>query len=302
MGFLPTGNVGERWDEWAAARQPRRLIPDWRRRGVRSRGAAAGAGLCRVLMVFALLACGIAPRAAALNPQRKITQYQSKHWGPEDGLPCTNVLSVAQTANGYLWLGTEEGLVRFDGVRARVYQRQLDRLTGGINLSEVIEDGRHPDWPLFVSSTGSIGRLADGELQVIAQDLASTHQPGRTLLQDPADGTLWVGTVHGLYHIGLNGEVAGPDAASPEWPAEPINTLCRDRAGRLWVGGAQGIYRQRKRAVSASNPWRIGRAKRWIASCRPGAGGCGSARAATGSAGWGKTMPFTRAISSPAAS
>src|SRR5258707_15806824 len=55
--------------------------------------------------------------AEALNPDQKITQYSVTQWGHRDGLPSTAIYAVAQSPDGFLWLGTSDGLVRFDGLR-----------------------------------------------------------------------------------------------------------------------------------------------------------------------------------------
>jgi len=55
--------------------------------------------------------------AEALSPEQKVTQYSLTQWGHRDGLPSTAIYAVAQTADGFLWLGTSDGLVRFDGLR-----------------------------------------------------------------------------------------------------------------------------------------------------------------------------------------
>ena len=161
-------------------------------------------------------------------------------------MPCNNVLSVIQTADGYLWLGTEEGLVRFDGVRTQLVERQSNQHSSGDNISEVLEDARHPGGLLFISSTGCLRRLVDRKVDAFSVTTASTHQPGRILVQNPLDGACWVGTVHGLFRIGPEGDVTSPGNGALDWPDEPINTVCRDGAGRLWVGTVQGIYRQRE--------------------------------------------------------
>ena len=59
----------------------------------------------------------VEPTAAALNPEQKITQYSLAQWGHRDGLPSTAIYAVVQTPDGFLWLGTSDGLVRFDGLR-----------------------------------------------------------------------------------------------------------------------------------------------------------------------------------------
>ena len=192
------------------------------------------------MYLLASLLAGM-PSARALDPARVLTQYQTRHWGPEEGMPCNNVLSIIQAADGYLWLGTEEGLVRFDGLRPEFFERQGDPTAGAKNISEVIEDAGRPGRLIFLGSTGNVHRFTDGKIQAVVSNTAPTHQPGRILVQNPADSALWVGTVHGLFHIGANGETTAPPAASPDWPTEAINTLCLDGAGHLWVGSAQGL-------------------------------------------------------------
>src|SRR5439155_15595340 len=66
----------------------------------------------------------LAPSPAfALEPGRALTQYAHANWSIEQGLPQSSVYTIAQTPDGYLWVGTEEGLVRFDGVQLTVYDR-----------------------------------------------------------------------------------------------------------------------------------------------------------------------------------
>src|SRR5688572_31006944 len=67
------------------------------------------------LCAFLLLAC--CPSAFALNPKLDVSQYAHTSWKIRDGFPKGEISSIAQTPDGYLWLGTEFGLIRFDGVR-----------------------------------------------------------------------------------------------------------------------------------------------------------------------------------------
>jgi ligand-binding sensor domain-containing protein len=63
-----------------------------------------------------LLAC--CPRASALDPSLDVNQYAHTSWKVRDGFAKGRFTSIAQTSDGYLWLGTEFGFLRFDGVRA----------------------------------------------------------------------------------------------------------------------------------------------------------------------------------------
>src|SRR5262245_34336333 len=61
--------------------------------------------------------------AAALTPERPFDQYAFRAWSVEQGLPHQSIEAIAQTSDGYLWVGTESGLVRFDGAAFTVFDR-----------------------------------------------------------------------------------------------------------------------------------------------------------------------------------
>src|SRR5215813_3471 len=85
-------------------------------RGGRVRDAVVpGAALAAVLMAMC-------PCAFALNPALDVSQYAHTSWKIRDGFPKGQVVSIAQTPDGYLWLGSEFGLFRFDGVRSVLWQ------------------------------------------------------------------------------------------------------------------------------------------------------------------------------------
>src|SRR5512132_1198434 len=71
-----------------------------------------GRGMVALGMLLAWSPC-----AFALNPALDVSQYAHTSWKIRDGFFKGRISSIAQTADGYLWLGTELGLVRFDGVR-----------------------------------------------------------------------------------------------------------------------------------------------------------------------------------------
>ncbi|MEO8225726.1 MAG: two-component regulator propeller domain-containing protein, partial [Gammaproteobacteria bacterium] len=79
---------------------------------IAARYIAAVIGCCVVLSA----AAGAQERVAGLDPQKPISQYVHDIWTIDQGLPQNSVLGIAQGSDGYLWLGTEAGLVRFDGV------------------------------------------------------------------------------------------------------------------------------------------------------------------------------------------
>ena len=81
---------------------------------ISARGGAAA--------LLAAVVAGLYPSAAlALDPHRSLHQYVHRVWQTEHGLPQNTVFAIAQTPDGYLWVGTQEGLGRFDGVRFTIF-------------------------------------------------------------------------------------------------------------------------------------------------------------------------------------
>src|SRR5262245_16991201 len=71
-----------------------------------------------------LMAWGLGSAALALEPDRRVSQYNHRTWRSENGLPQISVISSAQSPEGYVWFGTLEGLVRLDGARLTVFDRR----------------------------------------------------------------------------------------------------------------------------------------------------------------------------------
>src|SRR5690242_7912235 len=80
------------------------------------------------------LACAVALLAGAaygIDPDRAMSQYVRDRWGTDRGFPQGPVYAIAQTADGYLWIGTEAGLIRFDGWNFRLIKDDTGAFTIG---------------------------------------------------------------------------------------------------------------------------------------------------------------------------
>src|ERR1035441_8064838 len=88
-------------------------------------------------LLIAVLGCEIFPLCAGAsgNPAMAMSQYVQHAWGVEAGLPDGSVMALAQTADGYLWIGSEGGLVRFDGSRFTTF----DTNATGLQSNLVVE-------------------------------------------------------------------------------------------------------------------------------------------------------------------
>ena len=196
----------------------------------------------RLLGGLALCALVAAGPAAALDPARPVSEYGFQSWGSREGLPQNTINGIAQTPDGYLWIATRSGLVRFDGVRVTLIEM-------GSLAQTLLTDGAGRLWTGFES-----GRLVvrDGRTGQAASpsEIAWTPGPGETvqaLFADRED-TLWVGTQRGLARVRggrldrveLSGGIGGADAGL----GGAVTAITRTPDGALWVGTAdRGLVR-----------------------------------------------------------
>src|SRR5688572_20694483 len=108
-----------------------------------------------------LLLCPI--RAAALDPSRATTQYRPDRWTRREGLPQMSVLCGLQDRAGYLWLGMQEGLARFDGISFRTFKVEDTPALASNYVSALFEDRRGRIW--VGNDTGDLSYF-DGEALV----------------------------------------------------------------------------------------------------------------------------------------
>src|SRR6476620_1030552 len=109
------------------------------------------------LMALALLCPA---EALALDPAKALTQFTHSAWLMEDGLPQNSIKAIAQTADGYLWLATQAGLVRFDGVRFTVFNTANTPALININVMALLAAR---DGSLWIGTYGGgVTRLKDG--------------------------------------------------------------------------------------------------------------------------------------------
>ena len=91
------------------------------------------------LMLLGLQLAFIQP-SLALDPKKAITQYGHTAWSTEHGLPQTTAQAITQSGDGYLWFGTEEGLVRFDGVRFTIFDMKNTVALKSNFITALLED------------------------------------------------------------------------------------------------------------------------------------------------------------------
>jgi signal transduction histidine kinase/ligand-binding sensor domain-containing protein len=191
------------------------------------------------------LACGdssapsAAPqRVASTSVQgwdRTIAQFQHTAWDAKEGAP-GHIRALAQTADGYLWLGTPSGLYRFDGISFERYEPHSGGPFPGRVVSSLLPLPNGDLWIGF--SFGRISLLRDGRATNYATREGIPQSQVRTLARD-REGTIWVASAGGLLRLERNQwKIVGEDW---NFPGKSAQTAFVDRQGTLWVATEDSI-------------------------------------------------------------
>ena len=161
--------------------------PDGRREGRR---------LLKSLMAALAVVC-LAHPAYPIDPNRMLSQYMHDHWGTEQGFTGGAVTSFAQTTDGYLWIGTEKGLIRFDGLTFRLFQQASPTTLPIGAVQGLMADAQGNLWILLQST--KILRYHDGRFEFGREEgefgitSLSRRRDGTVLFSSLALGTLTYG-------------------------------------------------------------------------------------------------------------
>ena len=203
-------------------------------------------------LLLALCLMAFAAPTRALDPAVRLSQFRHAQWDRPAGLPNSSVLAMAQTADGYLWVGTEEGLARFDGERFVVFDR---RSSEAFRSNEVQALCTTPDGTLWIGTLDGAIRYDGKSFQRVATAGGERYRGIETLLCGD-DGAVIAG-VHG---DGLQRLGSGTAEEFPGWHphgGNSVTALARAADGTLWVGTfGSGLYICKKShcALSAALP------------------------------------------------
>ena len=201
---------------------------------------------CRTLTA-AILAMGSAVLGRALDPATPLTQFGHDVWTSDSGLPQNSVTTILQTRDGYLWLGTQEGLVRFDGVRFTIFDTRNTRALRDDWVQALCETG---DGTLWIGTVTGLVRMRGG--QFLPPDEPGLEHAQIEALHEGRDGSLWVGSEIGVSRI-RDGQVTTYGVAEG-LPAPRVRAIAEDARGDLWVGGQWGVARLEG---SRFEPWKL---------------------------------------------
>ncbi len=178
----------------------------------------------------------------AAGAQKKSTalfdnHYLHRTWHSEDGLPQNTVQAVLQHNGGYLWVGTQRGLARFDGVHFTVLNPAN---TPALKSANIMALAQTRDGSLWIGTeNGGLVRMKDGTFTHFSKADGLAGDNVKCLFVD-RDGILWVGTLTGLSSY-ADGKFRSFDK---EWGSRMVRSIAQNPDGSLWlIGPADGVTR-----------------------------------------------------------
>lgn len=190
---------------------------------------------------IAILALGRAANAAA-QYREQLTDYTVATWTDKDGLPSGRVRALAQDTEGYLWLGTDSGVVRFDGIRFLSWEALgLPHVPHGSVLTLLAaRDGSV--WIGF--EFGGVARLHEQKLQM----WNARHEIGGAYnysLMEDHSGAIWVTSREGLHRFSNNRweNLVGRDGLPT---GKEVMAVYEDSRNDLWVALRDSVFRRRQ--------------------------------------------------------
>jgi len=194
------------------------------------------------VVIFSVWLCGLQLLGGTNS---SVSDYSFDVWQREQGLPQDSVTAVVQTRDGYLWLGTYNGLVRFDGVRFKVFDTGNTPEFEDNRITSLLEDVNGVLW--IGHETGDLTQFKAGKFSAV--NLGNNWSGGAIwAMGTDADGVLWL-----LNKDGALLSMAGEKLVAPNLgTGGSVPSFAKDKNGELWVvrGGLLGTLRKGRLA-----PW-----------------------------------------------
>jgi len=217
-----------------------------------------------------MIVLGLALQLWALDPDTGVDTYVQKNWQMKDGLPNNMVNEIIQTSDGYLWIATYNGLVRFDGINLEVFDKENcpalpsshiftiyeDKsgrlLIGAIKGMAALENGTFSPWfkdqiqgiiwRIYEDKKGNLWMGTDGQgLYCVKNGIVTRYTTKEGLIgnyiraiREDSKGRLWIGTREGLNRF-ENGKFT-PYTVKNGLPHNFVRTVFEDSKGNLWIG------------------------------------------------------------------
>ena len=192
-----------------------------------------------VLAVVLALQFLVLPRGLTLDVAKTLSQFNCRNWTRQNGLPVDKINCVAQSRDGYLWLGTEEGLVRFDGLEFQTMAVELSSGQGhDIRNLTACKDGKI----IFSVNNGGFGCYNGTNLSAMGGEGWSEAgmEVDASAIMEARNGMLWAATAKSVARWSVANRAGSfIDATNTGL----VISFCEDAAGGIWLGTAgDGLY------------------------------------------------------------
>lgn len=195
----------------------------------------AGRGILSIWLVSAALIPAPAAGMPAAAREPVIDQLHAS-WTAREGAPA-GITGIAQTPDGWIWIGGASGLYKFDGVRFLRASGPEAPLSSNVSAIGVLPDGvlwvGYQYGGVSLMTRGRMRHYRAGEPDVPAGNVYGAARD--------ATGQLWLATGRGLHVLGADGRWRRP-APSLAAPTDGVEAILLDHRGTLWVRGADGIF------------------------------------------------------------
>jgi len=184
------------------------------------------------LLIVALIGMCTCPQFSVRAPAT-LDRYRMTTWGIADGLPQNSVLSIRQRGNREIWLGTRGGVVCFDGIYFRIFNRWTVEVLTHNHIDTLLADRSGALW--IGTAGGGVCRYREPEgWRAWHRDQGLASEYVNVLMEDSRD-RIWVGTGFGLNIIN------GGEVSRVTGPGDQGVMALLDRGDRIWAGGQNGV-------------------------------------------------------------
>ncbi len=175
----------------------------------------------------------------ALDPDKHIDQYLVNKWKISDGLPSNSITSICQTDDHYLWIGTNKGLVKFDGIRFEIINIENDPKKKHICITDLFVDRQGTLW------IGSLDGLFQFKNWKFRKFTIKDGLSGNDIscINEDINGNLWIGTIDNYLNKFEDGKFIVFNSSN-SMEGRSISSIFDDSAGVLWVGAYKdGLFK-----------------------------------------------------------
>jgi ligand-binding sensor domain-containing protein/signal transduction histidine kinase len=174
--------------------------------------------------------------ASALDPNRSLSEFGNQIWLTENGLPQNTVQTILQTRDGYLWIGTQEGLARFNGTGFTVFDKENTPQLKSNDVRSLLEDRSGTLW---ISTSYGLVKMERGAFKSFT---TAEGLPDNNIgpLAEAGDGAIWISTAAGL--VRYANQSFTPVTQREGFKADNIQAMFRSADGSLWIGTSNGVF------------------------------------------------------------